>query len=160
SIAAVATLGLTTGMPLPWGAAQTTKAPAQPWLASAIVLPFTVDAPRGARDPDFARLLTHELTATLARYGELRLISDRTPELYRDRDVDLARLGAELDVRYAVVGRVQQGEGEVRAIVQLVDTSTRTTVWSETVRRAAGEPAQIADEMARGLARMIDINLV
>src|SRR5262249_35839050 len=109
SIAAVATLGLTTGMPVPWGAAPTPTAPAQPWLASRIRLPFTVDAPRGARDPDFAGLLTHELTAPLARFGELRLISDRTADLYRD--VDLARLGAELDVRYAVVGRVQHGDG-------------------------------------------------
>jgi len=158
SIAAVGTLALATGTPIPWGTAKTV--PAQPWLASAIVLPFGVDAAQPARDPEFARLLTHELTAQLARYGELRLISDRTADLYRDRDVDVASLGSELDVRYAIVGRVRQGDGELRASIQLVDTATRATLWSETVRREAGEPAQLADEMARGLARMLDLNIV
>jgi TolB-like protein len=159
SIGAVAALGLATGIPVPWSTPQLkANISAQPALASAIVLPFLVDAPGNARDQDFARLLTHELTAQLARYGELRLISDRTADLYRD--VDVARLGPELDVRYAIVGRVQTGEGGLRASVQLVDTATRATLWSETVRREAGEPAQLADEMARGLARMLDINMV
>jgi DNA-binding SARP family transcriptional activator/TolB-like protein/Tfp pilus assembly protein PilF len=159
AIVAVGALGLATGMPIAWGTAQR-KASPQPWLASAIVLPFAVDAARDAREADFARLLTHELTGLLARYGELRLISDRTADLYRDRDVDVARLGSELDVRYAVVGRIRQGDGELRASVQLVDTATRATIWSDTVRREAGEPAQLADEMARGLARMVDLNIV
>jgi tetratricopeptide (TPR) repeat protein len=104
--------------------------------------------------------LTHDLTAHLARFGELRMISDRTADLYRDRGVDVARLGAELDVRYAIVGRVQQGDGELRASVQLVDTATRATLWSDTVRREIGDPARLADEMSRGLVRMIDLNIL
>jgi DNA-binding SARP family transcriptional activator/TolB-like protein/tetratricopeptide (TPR) repeat protein len=158
SIAALGALELATGKPIPWGTA--VKDVAQPALASAIVLPFSVDAARGARDQDFARLLTHELTGQLARYGELRIISDRAADLYRDRDVDVAALGKDLGVRYAIVGRVLGGEGELRASVQLVDTATRATLWSETVRREADEPAQLADEMARGLTRMLDINMV
>jgi TolB-like protein len=141
-------------------ATQPRTAVAQPWLASAVVLPFSVDAARDPRDADFARLLTHDVTANLARFGELRMISDRTADLYRDRDVDVAKLGAELDVRYAVVGRVQQGDGELRASVQLVDTRTRATLWSDTVRRESGDPARLADEMARGLVRMIDLNIL
>jgi TolB-like protein len=156
AIPAVGALELATGRTIPWGTARNVAA--QPWLGSAVVLPFSVDAARGARDADFARLLTHELTAQLARYGELRLVSDRSADLYRDRDV--ASLGSELDVRYAVVGRVQASGSEVRVSVQLVDTATRTPLWSETVRREPGEPAQLADEMARGLARMLDMNMV
>jgi TolB-like protein len=159
SVVVVGALELATGMPIAWGIGQKKVSP-QPWLASAVVLPFAVDAARDSRDPDFARLLTHELTGQLARYGELRLISDRTADLYRDRDVDVARLAGELDVRYAVVGRVRQGDGELRASVQLVDTATRATLWSDTIRRETGEPAQLADEMARGLARMVDLNIV
>jgi DNA-binding SARP family transcriptional activator/TolB-like protein/cytochrome c-type biogenesis protein CcmH/NrfG len=159
SIAVLGALQLATGAPVGWMTAHRNASP-QPWLASAIVLPFAVDAERDARDPDFARLLTHELTAQLARFGELRLVSDRTADLYRDRDVDVASLGSELDVRYAIVGRVRQSESGARASVQLVDTATRATLWSETVRREAGEPAQLADEMARGLTRMLDIHMV
>jgi len=141
-------------------AAPPRTAAAQPWLASAVVLPFSVDAARGPGDADFARLLTHDVAANLARFGELRMISDRTADLYRDRDVDVAKLGAELDVRYVIVGRVQQGDGELRASVQLVDTATRATLWSDTVRRETGDPARLADETARGLVRMIDLNIL
>jgi TolB-like protein/cytochrome c-type biogenesis protein CcmH/NrfG len=153
SIAAVADVPIRPAAP-----ARTTAV--RPWLASAVVLPFSVDAVRDPRDADFARLLTHDVTANLARFGELRMISDRTADLYRDRAVDVARLGAELDVRYAVVGRIQQGDGELRASVQLVDTTTRATLWSDTVRRETGDPARLADEMARGLVRMIDLNIL
>jgi TolB-like protein/Tfp pilus assembly protein PilF len=153
SIAAVADVPIRPAAP-----ARTTAV--RPWLASAVVLPFSVDAVRDPRDADFARLLTHDVTANLARFGELRMISDRTADLYRDRDVDVAKLGHELDVRYAIVGRVLEGEGGPRASVQLVDTVTRATLWSDTVRRETSEPAQLADEMARGLARMLDINIL
>jgi DNA-binding SARP family transcriptional activator/TolB-like protein/Tfp pilus assembly protein PilF len=157
AITAGAALALVTGAPLPWRAPVGTTA-AQPWLASAIVLPFSADGE--ARNPALAGLLAHDLNAHLARYGELRMISDRTADLYRDRDVDLVRLGTELDVRYAIVGRVLEGDGELRTSIQLVDTATRATLWSDTVRRETGEPARLADEMARGLARMIDLNIV
>jgi tetratricopeptide (TPR) repeat protein len=96
----------------------------------------------------------------LARYGELRIVSDRTADLYRDRDVDIAKLGAELDVRYAIVGRVQDDAGELRASVQLVDTTTRAALWSETVRREASEPARLADDLARALSRMVNLHIV
>lgn len=158
SIAALGALQLATGMPVPWAPAK--KVALRPTLASAIVLPFSVDAARGAPDRDFARLLTHELTGQLARYGELRLVSDRTADLYRDRDVDVASVGADLDVRYAIIGRVQQSGSEMRASVQLVDTATRAPLWADTVRRETGEPAQLADEIARGLARMVDLHIV
>jgi TolB-like protein len=159
SIGALAVLELATGTPIPWGAPQPrATVSTQPLLASAVVLPFSTDG--DARNPAFARLLTHDLTATLARFGELRIIADRTADLYGDRDVDVAKLGAELDVRYAIVGRVQHGDGELRASVQLVDTATRATLWSDNIRRETGEPAQLADEMARGLARMLDLNML
>jgi len=157
AITAGATFVLATGTPLPWRAPPRATA-AQPAPASAIVLPFSVDG--GARNPAFARLLAHDLSALLARYGDLRMISDRTADLYRHRDVDLAKLGAELHVRYAIVGRVQQSDGEMRANVQLVDTATQATLWSDTVRREAAAPALLADEMAHGLARMVDLNII
>jgi TolB-like protein/cytochrome c-type biogenesis protein CcmH/NrfG len=108
----------------------------------------------------FARRLSHDLTTLLARFSELRIIAERTADRFRDRDVDLAELGPELDVQYAIVGRVDQSEREVRASVQLVDTATRTTLWSDTLRREKGEPAPIVEEMARAIARMVDINIV
>jgi adenylate cyclase len=159
SIAAVAALELATGTPIPWGTAQVKQVSPQPSLASVIVLPFAVETPGQAQDPAFPRLLTHDLTATLARFGDLRIISDRTADLYRERDVDVAKLGDELGVRYAIVGHVQQSDTELRASIQLVDTATRTTLWSDQMQREPGEPTQRAQEIARSLARMVGIQI-
>jgi len=158
SIGAVATLGLATGTP--HGLWTTLKPKTPPGVASAVVLPFAVDAPRGPDDQAFARLLTHDLTGHLARYGDLRIVSDRTADLYADRQVDVAAVGAELGVAYAVVGRVQRTDGGLRAHVQLVDTASRMTLWSDHVQREPGDTAQLADELARGFTHALVINMV
>ena len=122
-----------------------------------VVLPFSVEGPRDAQDQAFAQLLAHDLTAHLARY-DLRMISHRTADLYRDR-VDVAKVGAELGVPYAIVGRIQRNAGGVRAEVQLIEAATRVTLWSDQVQREPGEPATLADEVARGFARPVLINI-
>ena len=158
SIGALAMLGLATGSP--HGLWSTLKPRTPPGVASAVVLPFAVDAPRGPDDQAFARLLTHDLTGHLARYGDLRIVSDRTADLYADRQVDVAAVGAELGVAYAVVGRVQRTDGGLRAHVQLVDTASRMTLWSDHVQREPGDTAQLADELARGFTHALVINMV
>src|SRR5262249_3983095 len=49
AITAGGALELATGMPIAWGIGQKKVSP-QPWLASAVVLPFAVDAAPGARE--------------------------------------------------------------------------------------------------------------
>jgi DNA-binding SARP family transcriptional activator/TolB-like protein/Tfp pilus assembly protein PilF len=157
-IGAVAVLGFATGMPS--ALLTLIKAKTPPGVATAVVLPFAVDAPRGPDDQAFARLLAHDLTGHLARYGDLRIVSDRTADLYADRQVDVAAVGAELGVAYAVVGRVQRTDGGLRAHVQLIDTATRMTLWSDNMQRDPGDTAQLADELARGFTHALVINMV
>lgn len=159
AIGAVAALGLAAGTPFSWQKLQLNAgAVAKPGLASAVVLPFSVDAPQDAQDQAFARLLTHELTADLGRF-DLRMISDQTADLYRDRQVDVAKVGAELDVPYVVVGRVQRTAGGLRTEVQLIDAASRVTLWSDQMQRESGEAAQLANEIARGFARVLVIHV-
>ncbi|HEY1541715.1 MAG TPA: BTAD domain-containing putative transcriptional regulator [Xanthobacteraceae bacterium] len=133
--------------------------PVRPALASAVVLPFSLDTPSDTPDRDFARQLTHAITADLAVY-DMRMISDRTAGLYREAEVDMAQLGADLDVGYAVVGHVDRTGGRLRADVQLIDTATRVTLWSDQIQARPGEPALTADAIAPGFAHALVINIV
>jgi DNA-binding SARP family transcriptional activator/TolB-like protein/tetratricopeptide (TPR) repeat protein len=158
SFGTLAALELATGMPIPWSRLPfTAKSPALPGVARLVVLPFAVDAPRGDDDQALASLITHDLTAALARFGDLRVVADRTADLYRDRDV--AAAGAELGVAYAVVGRVQRTEGGVRGDVQLIDAVTRMALWSDHLQSDGGDTTRSTEEVARGLARIIEIKL-
>ena len=132
---------------------------ARPALASAVVLPFSLDTPADTPDREFARALTRGLTADLARY-DMRMISDRTAGLYREDEVDMAQLGADLDVPYAIVGHVERADGRLRADAQLIDTATRVTLWSDQMQSKPGEADLTADEIAAGFARAALINIV
>src|SRR5262249_9145472 len=115
---AIAMLAIGSGTP--HAALVKTKA-VRPAPASAAVLPSSPDTPGDPPARDFARQLTHAIPADLALY-DLRMISDRTAGLYREAEVDMAQLGADLDVPYAVVGHVDRSDGRLRADVQLIDT--------------------------------------
>jgi DNA-binding SARP family transcriptional activator/TolB-like protein len=124
-----------------------------------VVLPFAVDNSGQPDDPAFARVLTHNLIGYLSRFGKLRVISEQTSDFYRDRQMDVARLMTDLGVQYAMVGRVQGSDSALRIDFQLVDTATRTNVWSDHVQRERSDPTLVADEAARGIARMLAIEI-
>jgi len=158
SFGSLTALEVVTGAPIPWNKLPfTTKTPTLPGVARVAVLPLAVDAPRGADDQALARLVTHDLSANLARFGDLRVVADRTADLYDGREV--AAVGAELGVSYAVVGHVQRTDGGLRADVQLIDTANQMTLWSGHLRSDGPDPARSADEVARGLARVLEIKL-
>jgi DNA-binding SARP family transcriptional activator/TolB-like protein len=123
------------------------------------VLPFAVDASGRPDDPALARLLTHNLIGYLSRFGKLRVISEQTSGSYRDRQIDVTRLMTDFGVQYAIAGHVQGNDGALRIDFQLVDTATRTNVWSDHLQRERIDPTLVADEAARGIARMLAIEI-
>jgi len=62
-------------------------------------------------------------------------------------------------VQYAIAGHVQGNNGALRIDFQLVDTATRTNVWSDHLQRERSDPTLVADEAARGIARMLAIEI-
>ena len=123
------------------------------------VLRFVVDASGRPDDPALARLLTHNLIGYLSRFGKLRVISEQTSGSYRDRQIDVTRLMTDFGVQYAIAGHVQGNDGALRIDFQLVDTATRTNVWSDHLQRERSDPTLVADEAARGIARMLAIEI-
>jgi DNA-binding SARP family transcriptional activator/TolB-like protein len=166
-IGTAAVLAFATGAPFPFALtdrehrdpARDARASVKQPLTGIVVLPFAVDTSGDAGDLAFARMLTHDLIGYLARFGNLRLISDWTSDLYRDHQVGVARVGAELGVPYAIAGQVQGNESGLRVSFQLVDTATRLTLWSSAMPRERGDPVRVADEAARGMARAFAIRI-
>ena len=122
---------------------------------SVAVLPFTSDNATSSADPAFAQLLTHDVIGYLSRYGNLRVLSGTASEAYRNLRPDADML-ASLGVQYALVGHVQGDDKALKLDVQLVDAATRTNVWSDNLERSRADAATVADELARGIARMLD----
>jgi DNA-binding SARP family transcriptional activator/TolB-like protein len=123
-----------------------------------VVLPFAFDNPGRTEDATFARALTHGMIGYLSRFAGLRVISEPTSEFYRDRPFDPSLI-AELGVRYAVVGHVSSPNNGGRIDVELMDTASRTNVWSDNLQRGPDDTAPTADDAARGMARMVSIEI-
>jgi DNA-binding SARP family transcriptional activator/TolB-like protein len=128
------------------------------------VLPFEADDLARPDDRAFARALTHTLIGYLTRFGYLRVISAQTSDSYRERSIDIAQIRNEFGARYAIAGHVQGSGADLKIDFQLVDTATRTNVWSDHVLRERGDPALGADtlgadEAARGIARVLAIQI-
>jgi DNA-binding SARP family transcriptional activator/TolB-like protein len=124
-----------------------------------VVLPFAVDNSGQPDDPAFARVLTHNLIGYLSRFDKLRVISEQTSDFYRDRRMDVAHLMTDLGAQYAIVGRIQGTDSALRIDFQLVDTATRTNLWSDHLQRERSDPTLVADEAARGIARVLAIEI-
>ena len=129
-------------------------------ISAVVVLPFTAEG--GDRSPD-ARLadrITDDLINDLSRVPALRVISRQTSRLYAGHPVDVAAIGAELGVRYVVEGNVRFDEQHARIDVSLDDAATRLQVWSERFDRDRAEIDKLQEDLVRGLARRLQVNVV
>jgi DNA-binding SARP family transcriptional activator/TolB-like protein len=151
AVVAVGAIAIAVGLKWWW--------PANPPRNQAIaVLPFSADGTAQSDDPAFARALTHNVIGYLSRFGNLRVISEQTSEAYAGHQTDVARL-MDFGVRYAIVGHVDGNDSALKINLQLVDTMTRTNVWSDQLQRQRGDAATVADEASRGIARMLAIQI-
>ena len=153
AIGAIVALGLVHGLKL--SPAMTDQQPGH----VVAVLPFAADTPGQLDDPAFARALTHDLIGYLTRFGGLRVISEQTSDFFGDHKTDVSRLKTDFGVQYAIIGHVQGNDAALKIDLQLVDTATRTNIWSDHLQRERTDPAVIADEASRGIARMVAIEI-
>ena len=125
-----------------------------------LVLPFAADAAGGVSVQALADRMTSDLVNDLSRVQGLRVISQQTSRLYRDRATDVAVIGAELGVRYVVEGRLQIQGSTVRINVGLTDTTTRLQVWSDRFEREQSERFAAQDEIVRSIARHLHVTVL
>jgi DNA-binding SARP family transcriptional activator/TolB-like protein len=153
AIGVIASLGLVPGLKL-------SLATTDRQLGHVIaVLPFEANTPGQSDDPAFARALTHDLIAYLSRFGGLRVISEQTSDFFGDHKTNVSDLKTDFGVQYAIVGHVQGNGAALKIDLQLVDTATQTNIWSDHLQRERTDPTVVADEVSRGIARMLAIEI-
>jgi DNA-binding SARP family transcriptional activator/TolB-like protein len=143
----------------PWQSpAQQTRLPKG--ILPIIVLPF---ASLGGTDESSqltADMLTDDLTNTLSRVRSFRLISRQTARSFQGQAVDVAKLGAELQVRYVLEGSVRLQDDRLRVNVELIDPATRLSVWSGRVERDGADRQGVRDEIVARLARELQFEVL
>src|SRR5438552_13068412 len=114
-----------------------------------------------SRDPEqeyFAEGLTEALITTLAKIGELRVISRTSAMQYKGVHKPLREIAQELDVDAIVEGTVLRVGRRVRITAQLIDAPKETHLWAESYERDLRDVLTLQSEVAKAIAREVRVN--
>ncbi len=113
-------------------------------------------------DPADAALadgMTEELIGVLSRAGSLRVIAGTSVFALKDRSLDVRQIADSLNVSHVVEGGLQKVGSRLRMQVRLVDARDGSTRWSETYDREFEDVFAVQEEIARAVARELDVRL-
>jgi TolB-like protein len=113
-------------------------------------------------DPDNRALadgLTEELIAALSKNNKLRVIGSTSAFSFRDRKIDVRRIGDTLRVSHVLEGGFQKIGSRARVQIRLVDAKDGSTQWSSTYDRDIHDVFAVQDEIARSVTRELGLRL-
>ncbi|MDH4089226.1 MAG: adenylate/guanylate cyclase domain-containing protein [Cyclobacteriaceae bacterium] len=125
---------------------------------SIAVLPFD----NLSNDPDqlyFSDGIQEDILNHLAKIGDLNVKSRSSTLRYREDRPSIAQIGEEMGVGTILEGSVRKAGNMVRISAQLIDVETDAHIWSETYDRELTEIFAIQSEVAREIARILELKL-
>jgi TolB-like protein len=135
------------------------EGPPLPDKPSLVVLPFANLSGTPENDYLVDGLIT-DIIASLSRLSALYVIAASTSFRFKGQPVDVADVGRQLGVRYAVEGSVQQAGPMLRVTVQLVEAATGRTIWSERFTGTTENVFDLQDEIAARVAGAVEPKLM
>src|SRR5256884_5589080 len=113
-------------------------------------------------DPEqeyFAEGLTEALITTLAKIGELRVVSRTSAMLYKGVRKPLREIARELEVDVIVEGTVLRAGRRVRITAQLIDAPREAHLWAESYERHLRDVLHLQAEVAEAIAKQVRVKL-
>ena len=127
-------------------------------IDSVAVLPFE----NTSADPDGAYLsegITENLIDRLSELTDLRVVPRGISARYRGEDLDLAVVGAELNVRALVTGRVGEIGDRLVVRVELIDVAELAQLWGAQYDEGIADILEVQAELVAQISRELRIRL-
>jgi TolB-like protein len=121
---------------------------------SIAVLPFT-NMSGDAEQQYFSDGITEDIITELARFRSLFVISRNSSFQYRDKAMDVRRIGRELGAQYVVEGSVRKAGDRLRVTAQLVEAANGNHLWAERYDRELRDIFAVQDEVTRAICAAI-----
>lgn len=129
-----------------------------PVSASIAVLPFAnMSADRN--NEYFADGITEEIINALAKLDGLRVASRTSSFAFKGHDIDIRRIGDQLNVSTLLEGSVRKFENRLRVTVQLINVRDGYQLWSERYDRQLDDVFAIQDEIAQAIVQNLQVKL-
>ena len=114
----------------------------------------------GAKEDEYFRDgITEDIVTELSKIKQLEIFPRSEILAFRDKPVTAAQVGQQLGAAYMLEGSIRRAGNRVRITAQLVETSTRHSVWAERYDRQLEDVFAIQEEIARSIAQALRITL-
>src|SRR5215469_2730772 len=123
---------------------------------SIVVLPFT-NMSGDTENEFFADGITEEIINALAQIKDLHVVARSSAFSFKGKQVDPRALREQLNVRTVLEGSVRRADNQLRITVQLVNAADGFHLWSERYDREMKDVFAIQDEIARAIARRLQV---
>jgi TolB-like protein/tetratricopeptide (TPR) repeat protein len=133
------------------------------WLSdppdqSVAILPFV----NLSGDPENDYLsdgISETLLTAIAKLPGLKVPARTSSFFFKDLDVDIRKIAAQLDVAYVLVGSVQRDGDKLRIAAQLTEAESGFHRWSETYDRDMTDIFAVQNDIATRVARAMQVAL-
>jgi TolB-like protein len=103
--------------------------------------------------------ITEELTDSLAKVENLRVVSRTSAFQYKGRTEHVRKIGSELNVGALLEGNVRKTEGTLRITVHLTRTKDGCHIWSQSYECSVQDVFDVQDEITAGIVNSLSAKL-
>ena len=126
---------------------------------SIAVLPFA-NMSNDQSSAYFSDGLADTMLHMLAQVDEIRVAARTSSFQFRDKSMDISKIGEQLNVSTVLEGSVQQAGDKVRVTAQLIDVENGFHLWSGNFDRDLNDIFAIQHEIANGVVAALKISLL
>ena len=114
----------------------------------------------GAKEDEYFRDgITEDIVTELLKIKQLEIFPRSEMLAFRDKPITALQAGQQLGAAYVLEGSIRRSGSRVRITAQLVEASTRHSVWAERFDRQLEDVFAIQEEIARSIAQALRITL-
>ena len=117
---------------------------------SIVVLPFA-NLSGDADQEYFSDGFTEDLITELSRFREILVVSRNTSFAFKERNLDVGKIGRELGVTYSLEGTIRKMGQRVRVTVQLIKTQSGDHIWADKYDCTLDELFDVQDEIVSAI---------
>ncbi len=114
----------------------------------------------GAKEDEYFRDgMTEDIVTELSKIARLEIYPRSEMLQFRDKPVTAPEVGEKLGAMYVLEGSIRRAGNRLRITTQLVESSTRHSVWAERYDRHMEDVFAIQEEISLSIAKALEIYL-
>lgn len=114
----------------------------------------------GAKEDEYFRDgMTEDIITELSKIARLQIFPRSEMLPFRDKPVTAPQVGEKLGAMFVLEGSIRRAGNRLRITTQLVESSTRHSVWAERYDRQMEDVFAVQEEISLSIAKALEITL-